>query len=231
MNGLAEFQIANLLAAIAACRAQNLPRGVIGNSLKSFSSYSNNPGRVNLYRLNGGHVMVDYGHNPNAFDAICRMASKWEDRRVTGVIGVPGDRDNNVIVHAGRVAARGFHRLIVREDHDLRGREPGEVARLLCDAAHQEAPQTDCQIVSDVGEALQHAVKTMQRGEVIVVFYEKLEPLQRVLENYAAQPVQSIGSVLPENRPRRIARAAASGGARSAMQFGSSRRSSSLPQL
>ncbi|HJT64837.1 MAG TPA: cyanophycin synthetase [Pyrinomonadaceae bacterium] len=231
MNGLAEFQVANLLAAIAACRAQNVPREVIASSLKTFSSYTDNPGRVNLYRLNGGHVMVDYGHNANAFEAICRMASKWEDRRVTGVIGVPGDRDDSLIVHAGRVAARGFHRLIIREDNDLRGRKPGEVAQLLCDAAHNEAPQTDCQIMMDVGEALQHAVKTMQRGEVIVVFYEKLEPLQRVLEHYAAQPVPSINRALPENRPRRIARAAASGSGRPATQFGRSRRSSSSVQL
>jgi hypothetical protein len=71
----------------------------------------------------------------------------------------------------------------------------------------------------------------MQRGEVIVVFYEKLEPLQRVLESYAAQPVQSINGLSPENRPRRIARAAASGSARSTMHLGSLRRSSSSPQL
>jgi cyanophycin synthetase len=88
MNGLADFQVANLLAAVAACRAHNIPREVIAGSLKKFTSYTNNPGRVNLYKLNGGHVMVDYGHNANAFEAICRMTSKWEDRRVTGVIGV-----------------------------------------------------------------------------------------------------------------------------------------------
>lgn len=229
MNGLAEFQVANLLAAVAACRAQNVPREVIGNGLKTFSSYTNNPGRVNLYRLNGGHVMVDYGHNANAFEAICRMASKWEDRRVTGVIGVPGDRDDSLIVQAGRVAARGFHRLIIREDYDLRGRKPGAVAQLLCDAARKEAPQTDCEIVLDAGEALQYAVKTMQRGEVIVVFYEKLEPLRRVLEDYRAQPVQSITGALTENRPRRIARAASS--ARPTIQLRPSRQSSSRPQL
>src|ERR1051326_7777844 len=35
------------------------------------------------------------------------LASNWEDRRVTGVIGVPCDRDDGLIVHAGGVAARG----------------------------------------------------------------------------------------------------------------------------
>lgn len=204
MNGIAEFQVANLLAAVAACRAQNVPRYMISRSLKKFTSYTNNPGRVNLYKLNGGHVMIDYGHNPNAFEAICRMASKWGNCRVTGVIGVPGDRDDSLIAHAGRVAARGFHRLIVREDQDLRGRERGAVAQILCDAALDEAPETECQVVLDESEALQHAVRTMQHGEVVVVFYEKLEPLRQMLEAYAAQPVQSLNAVSDEIRPRRV---------------------------
>lgn len=206
MDGLAEFQVANLLAAIAACRAHNVPRYAISKSLKKFTNSTNNPGRVNLYKLNGGHVMVDYGHNPNAFEAICRMASKWEDRRVTGVIGVPGDRDDSLIAHAARVAARGFDRLIIREDQDLRGRDRGAVAQLLCDAARDEAPDTDLQVVLDVNEALHHAVKTMEHGEVVVVFYEKLEPLRQVLESYAAQPVQSLNTVGGEIGSRRVTR-------------------------
>jgi cyanophycin synthetase len=174
---------------------------------------------VNLYKLNGGHVMVDYGHNPNAFEAICRMASKWDNRRVTGVIGVPGDRDNTVIEHAGRIAARGFHRLIIREDHDLRGRDPGAVAQLLCDAALDEAPQTDCHIMLDESEALHHAVKTMQHGEVVVVFYEKLEPLRQVLEKYAAQPVQSLNAVNAEPKRARVPRFPQPNGRRTALQL------------
>ena len=231
INGLAEFQVANLLAAVAACRAHHVPREVIATSLKKFTSFGNNPGRVNLYKLNGGHVIVDYGHNANAFEEICRMASKWEDRRVTGVIGIPGDRDDTLIEHAGRVAARGFHRLIIREDHDRRGRDRGSVAQLLRDAALDEAPQTDCRIMLDESEAVHHAVKTMQHGEVVVVFYEKLEPLQRVLETYAAQPVQSINGPQGESKPRRISRLAQAHPRRPMLQLAQAQRSSPHPHL
>ncbi len=189
MNGAADFQISNLLAAIAACRAYGVSHEVLLNSLMSFSSYENNPGRANLYRLNGGHVMVDYGHNSDAFDAICRMASRWKDRRVTGIIGVPGDRDNTVIEHAARVAAKGFNRLIVREDHDLRGRAPGEVSGLLCDTVREVSPSTECEVVLDECEALRQAVGQMIKGEVIVLFYEKLRPIEQLLEEFAALPV------------------------------------------
>ena len=135
------------------------------------------------------------------------LASNWEDRRVTGVIGVPCDRDDGLIVHAGGVAARGFHRPIVREDYDLRGREPGAIAQLLCGVARNEAPQTERRVMLDVTETLQYAVKSMQHGEVIVVFYEKLEPLRRVVEVYSAQPVQSIaGEGGVEHEPDRVGR-------------------------
>lgn len=192
MNGAAGFQVANLLATVAACRAYGVSQDVLLKSLSSFSSIANNPGRANLYRLNGGHVMVDYGHNSDAFEAICRMASNWKDRRVTGIIGVPGDRDDSVIAHAARVAATGFNKVIVKEDHDRRGRQRGAVANLLCGTVREVSPATHCEVVLDEVEALRRAVSEMTRGEVIVLFYEKLQPIQKALEEFAAQPVPSL---------------------------------------
>jgi cyanophycin synthetase len=189
MNGTADFQVGNLLATIAACRAYGVEQDVLLKGLISFSSWSNNPGRANLYRLNGGHVMVDYGHNSDAFEAICRMASNWQDRRVTGIITVPGDRDNSII---DRAAAKGFDKLIVREDHDLRGRKQGDIANMLCRAVRETSPSTECEVILDEVEALRHAVSRMEKGEVIVVFYEKLQPVQQVLQEMEAQPVVSL---------------------------------------
>ena len=130
------------------------------------------------------------------------MASNWKDRRVTGIIGVPGDRDNTVIAHAARVAARGFNRLIVKEDRDLRGRAPGEVSTLVCDTVREVSPALECEVVLDEVEALRQAVSQMTKGEVIVLFYEKLKPIESLLEQFAAQPV----SVLPPMPPLQAAR-------------------------
>lgn len=195
MNGAADFQIANLLATVVACRAYGLEQDVLLQGFISFSSSVNNPGRANLYRLNGGHVIVDYGHNSDAFEAICRMASTWTDRRVTGVIGVPGDRDDAIIDRAARVAAKGFNRVIVREDHDLRGRKPGDVANILCRAIREASPELECEVVLDEIEALRRAANEMVKGEVIVHFYEKLQPIQTALQEMAAEPVASLPSM------------------------------------
>jgi cyanophycin synthetase len=192
MNGAADFQVRNLLATIAACRAFGVERDALVKSLMTFSSCDNNPGRANLYRLNGGHVMVDYGHNTEAFDAICRMASKWHDRRVTGVIALPGDRDDALIDRAARVAAKGFDKVIVKEDHDLRGRKSGDVANILCRAIRETSPSVECEVVLDEVEALRQAVSQMVKGEVIVLFYEKLQRVEQALREYAAEPVVAL---------------------------------------
>jgi cyanophycin synthetase len=68
---------------------------------------------------------------------------------VTAIIGLPGDRDNRVIEEAAQVAARGFDRVIVTEEVNLRGRSPGEMAKLLCDAIARTKPGSDCEIVPD----------------------------------------------------------------------------------
>ncbi|HKG14962.1 MAG TPA: cyanophycin synthetase, partial [Pyrinomonadaceae bacterium] len=192
MNGAADFQIANAMAAIAAARACGLTREEIGASIARFRSDEENPGRANLYKVGAGHVLVDYGHNPEAFLAVCRMAAKWEDRRVTGIIGVPGDRDDSVVESAGRVAARGFHRVIIKEDKDLRGREAGEVAKLLCESVNDEWPGTECRIVLDEVEALRSEIWGMDDGQIVVIFYDKLEPVLEVLEEAGARAVRAL---------------------------------------
>jgi cyanophycin synthetase len=204
MNGVADFQVSNLLATVAACRAFGVEQDVLLKSLINFSSWANNPGRANLYRLNGGHVMVDYGHNTDAFDAICRMTSAWKDRQVTGIISVPGDRDDSIIDRAARAAAKGFDKVIIREDRDLRGRKPGDVANILCRAIREAAPATECEVILDEIEALRQAVSRMVKNEVIVVFYEKLQPIQTALQELDAQPVVALPPVKQESPLRRL---------------------------
>jgi len=144
--------------------------------------------------------VVDYGHNPDAVQSVCRMTSRWKTSRVTGVIALPGDRANWIAQTAARVAARGFDRILIKEDRDLRGRQPGEMARLLCQTIHEEVPYRECSVVLDEREALLTALSETKDGEVIVVFYEKLEPILEVLKQFGAVPVMGAGELVPRFR-------------------------------
>ncbi|HEX8129385.1 MAG TPA: cyanophycin synthetase [Pyrinomonadaceae bacterium] len=198
MGGTARFQVSNVLAAVAACRAHGVTRENIAAALKTFRNDEHNPGRANLYQVGAGYVMVDYGHNPDAFDAVARMTALWHGRRVTAILGVPGDRDDRLIEESGRVAARGFHRIIIKEDKDLRGRRKGEVAGLLCRTVNAESPERECLTVLDEIHAFSEELRGMKGGDVIVVFYDKLEPVLEVLARHGAVPATSIGEIAPQ---------------------------------
>jgi cyanophycin synthetase len=193
LGDAASFQIANAMAAMAACRAYGLEQQQVAASLQSFRSEAHNPGRANIYEVRGGHVMIDYGHNPDAFEAVARMAARLRARRVTGIIGVPGDRDDSVVIEAGRAAARGFHRLLVKEDKDLRGRPRGEVARLLCRAINEIAPDCPCEVILNECEALDRELAELQPGDFLVIFYEALGPALEIIERHRMTTSQALG--------------------------------------
>jgi cyanophycin synthetase len=198
MSGTAHFQVANALAATAAARAYGVTRENVAAALKSFRNDEHNPGRANLYQVGAGYVIVDYGHNPAAFEAVSRMAALWSGRRVTAILGVPGDRDDRLIEDAGRIAARGFNRIIVKEDKDLRGRERGEVASLLCRTISEASPERECLTVLDEVAAFSRELNEMKDGDVIVIFYDQLEPVLEVLARHGAVPATSIGELAPQ---------------------------------
>lgn len=135
---------------------------------------------------------MDYGHNPEAIKAVGRALQGVNKGRITAIIGAPGDREDDVIRQCGRAAAQYFDHLIVREDEDLRGRRSGETAKLLYRAAEEAVPGISCRIVADERDALELAVREMQAGEIVVVFYEKLARIAAVLERCAAVPVTAF---------------------------------------
>ena len=187
-GGTADFQTYNVLAAIAACRAYGLHAESIANALRTFRTDRDGMGRVNVYRMGDGYVVVDYGHNPAALRAVCRMVAHW-GRNVTGVLTAPGDRSDSLIEESGRALSCGLARVIVREDLDLRGRQPGEVARLLSRVLHEEDPELRVDIILDEIEAVATAVRDLQAGDVVIAFCDRVSQVSQWLLDHGAEPV------------------------------------------
>jgi cyanophycin synthetase len=198
LNGAAKFNVANALAAVAAARAQGVPPGTVFLALARFDINRDNPGRMNLYRVGAGYVMIDYGHNPAAYESVGQMVETWREdgRRVSGVLGLPGDRADWVTQEAVKTAARSFDRLFLREEVDLRGRKPGELLRLMRETVRQVAPTKECLEFDDERQALQRAIDTMDDGEVIVAFFDQLPVAQEVLFRNGAVETPVIGKGL-----------------------------------
>ncbi|WP_437810039.1 cyanophycin synthetase [Sorangium sp. So ce1078] len=201
--GAALFQVANAMAAIAACRAQGVPVDTLKSALRTFDACGKNRGRMNLYQLDDNYVLVDYGHNPGAFQATCALAAQWEGRRLTAVVSLPGDRSNALLeACACEIAKGGFHRILAKDDGDRRGRAPGEVPALLQRVVAEVSPGQACEIISDEHEAVEHALATAEPGEVIVLFTEEASSTGEMLTRMGAVAVHAVPELRSGTRVR-----------------------------
>ncbi|HEX8618344.1 MAG TPA: cyanophycin synthetase, partial [Thermoanaerobaculia bacterium] len=133
-GGKARFNIANALAAVLATFATKIAVSDIVSGLQSFfQSATTTPGRLNIVDFDGFRVMIDYAHNPHGLAAMSELADAMRRNRNICVLGLPGDRRDEDIRAAARIVGQHFDRVIVRDDFDLRGRQPGEVARIIRD--------------------------------------------------------------------------------------------------
>lgn len=181
LNGKAIHNLQNALAAIAVGWSLGLKAEGIRTSLSEFTSDPEcNRGRLNSYMIGGVQVFIDYGHNAAGVKAIAETLRKFKAPAVVGCVTVPGDRPDETIREVARVAARGFHRLIIREDADLRGRQPGEIAGIFMEEAITSGMDPrKISVVLPEREAFCHGLDTCKPGEIFVMFYEHLDPIEQ----------------------------------------------------
>lgn len=183
--GRISCNVENCLAAVSALYALHIPVKTIAAGLKSFTS---NPGRFNFYRLRDFCVMLDYGHNPAGYEKALRICKSIPHRSLIGVIGMPGDRRDADIRQVGRLCREAFDAIYIKEDKDLRGRKPREVAQLFYSAVVRSGfPPDSVRIVEDELEALREAELHAGADDLIAVFYEKAEPLEAHLKSAGAE--------------------------------------------
>ncbi|HAR42325.1 MAG TPA: hypothetical protein DCS07_06790 [Bdellovibrionales bacterium] len=196
LPGLAGFQIANSLAVTAAARALGCSTVEIVRGLLTFKNEKHNPGRMNLFRLKSGHLLVDYGHNPEAIRAIGEWASApnsnpaWNPKDVTCILGLPGDRTDSLLQSSARMAARYFRKIILREDEDLRGRAPGELAEIMRSAIQTESGGCQVEVILNGAEALRRALQGMGSRSLTVLFYDEWAPFAATLSEFKAAPAE-----------------------------------------
>lgn len=189
LHGLAEHNVANAAAAAAAGVALGLPVDVIRFGLRTFgTTVQQNPGRLNILDVADFKVVIDYGHNAAGYEATLRTLRALKPSRLTGVIGVPGDRRNEDAVNLGQIAARYLDYCLIKEDVDLRGRTPGEIAGLMLQGVSLAGGSNRAEVILDESRAIRVAMERAQPGETIVVFYEKLERVTTVV----AQAVEEL---------------------------------------
>jgi cyanophycin synthetase len=187
-SGSASHVIANALAACAACRALGVSVKDIRRALASFTPAEANPGRGNVYRVAGRHVVVDYGHNPAALDTMGRLLHDVWGGDPVAAVTLPGDRRDDLVAETAAAIAKHFGKVVVYEDNDLRGRRPGEMTELITATLAARRPNVMTEPASGPGNALRSALAMAGPSDPVLLLYEELPPVREILTTLRAEP-------------------------------------------
>lgn len=202
LNGLARFNVENALAAGLIAHAHGVPLRTIRLALANFtSSYEQNPGRLNVYDEHGFRIIMDYAHNPAALNAIVATVSALSPRynRRLATISTPGDRRDEDIRQMGRIAGRGFDRVIFRERPDTRGRSAGEVIALLAAGARESGmSESDFECVGPEEEATALCLSSARPGDLVVLTPTDLEATWAQIKSFSPVSAAIIRPHVPD---------------------------------
>ena len=176
-QGRATTNVANALVAGLCAFLSDVKVDDIRQGLKTFdSSFHLAPGRLNLIAVRDFHVLIDYAHNPPAYRALVEFLGKLNVGRKIGVLAAPGDRRDQDLFEVGAIVGPVFDHFLLKEDADLRGRQPGEITGHLAagirstgvadDRIRQLRPET---------EAVHAALEMARRDDLVVITAEKIK--------------------------------------------------------
>jgi cyanophycin synthetase len=171
LGGAARHNIANALAAAALTLRLGATIAQIRRGLMSMLPQQN-PGRCNLYSINGFKVLLDFAHNPHAMQALFDMAQTLPARRRILCFGQAGDRTDEQIRELARKAwAIGLNRVVISElESYARGRAAGEVHTIIRDEL-RKCGALDEQVLyfQQETESLDSALQWARPGDLIIM--------------------------------------------------------------
>ncbi len=160
-----EFNVANALAAIAACADAGFDVEAVAAGIASSEGV---PGRFE--RIEQGQdftVVVDYAHKPDAVDAALRTLRPLTEGELIVVLGAGGDRDPGKRPIMGEVAA-GLADVLIVTDDNPRSEDPALIRRAMLLGA-KRVRGTRVMEIGDRGRAIAMAIRVARPGDIVLI--------------------------------------------------------------
>ena len=210
-KGMVPFQVENALAAAAAAWRLGVPLELVRIGLESFpANAEGSPGRFNLLDLEGVSIVVDYGHNVSSLEQICAALRKLPHARRAAVYSAAGDRRDDDLVAQGRILAAEFDRVVVYEDAYVRGRQPGDITRLIAEGVRSVAVATRPVAIEAGGTWAQAATLVLDSarpGDLVLIQADVAEEaMPWLVERYGSRlrettVTEMTAAAVPARRP------------------------------
>ncbi|MFS2116260.1 cyanophycin synthetase [Herbaspirillum frisingense] len=174
--GAIGFQVENVMASVGAAWALDLDWEQITGALASFISDSGTaPGRFNLFDYKGATLIADYGHNPDAIQALIKAVDSMPAKRRSVVISGAGDRRDVDITRQTELLGDAFDEVVLYQDQCQRGREDGEVIALLRQGLEKASRTSDIKEIDGEFIAIDTALASLQPGDLCLILIDQVE--------------------------------------------------------
>ena len=167
------------MAATGAGWALGLDWEIIRAGLAGFVNDAQSaPGRFNLFNYRNATLIADYGHNPDAIQALVNAIDKMPataDCQRTVVISGAGDRRDEDIRQQTEILGDAFDRVILYQDQCQRGRADGEVLALLQDGLKNAKRTKDILEIHGEFLAIDTALGKLKTGDMCLILVDQVE--------------------------------------------------------
>jgi cyanophycin synthetase len=195
LNGTIGFQVENVMAAAAAAWGLGISWDVIVDGLASFNNDINNAmGRFNVFSYGGATLIADYGHNPDAMQALVQAVQAMPaipGQRRSVVISGAGDRRDEDIREQTKILGDVFDDVILYQDACQRGRADGEVLALLREGLSGAFRTSHSVEIHGEFVAIDHAMDRLRPGDLCLVLVDQVEEaLEHINQKISAREYQ-----------------------------------------
>ena len=162
MPGL--FNVSNITAAIAVCLEEGMS---IESIIPAIEEYNGVKGRCEVIPTGRDFTVIcDYAHTPDALENILRSVKEYTENDLICLFGCGGNRDAAKRPKMAKAAAKYADKLIVTSDNP-RNEEPEAIIKDIL--AGLEGMSVNYDVVTDRREAIYHALKIAEKGDIIVL--------------------------------------------------------------
>ena len=156
------------------------------------TTYFQAPGRMNICDDHPFKVILDYGHNPAAVEAMVKLVGLLEvEGKRTVVMAGPGDRRDADLQEIARLCAKNFDSYICRRDDQLRGRASDEVPLIQRHVLLDEGVEAErIQLIPEEAMALDAALVGAQPGDLLLVFGDNIDRCWKQITEFNSSDAQ-----------------------------------------
>ena len=175
-NGTIGFQVENAMAAIATAWALGIDWEIAEQALAGFINDAQTaPGRFNVFDYKGATLIADYGHNPDAIEALVKGIENMPAVRRSVVISGAGDRRDDDIRQQTEILGDAFDEVILYQDACQRGRADGEVIALLREGLVNASRTKRIDAIDGEFIAIDAALSRLQPGDLCLILIDQVE--------------------------------------------------------